>query len=485
VAETEVTPWPAFPREVLFGDLRDALAALCGPVPLPATDPEVRHLATLEQRLLADPAGYVRRIKRLGDARLHEDSSRAALPRLLSRLTELRQEAGLGAYACAEAMEICLADLVILEELERTDVPVEAVHLLRDNLVTASVDLVGRLLRNLAMRAQVARHKQPNTDDPEVRKLSELLLEEPWPAAITHDPDQPVLVIATAGRGTRLRSTVPKGLVPLAGEPMICRTVRTAAEAGIRQVVFVLKYRADVQAEYLARQGTVLVQKRAEGTGHSVITALAALPEQRAPVLVCYSDVPFLTPQRFAGLLEQLDAGADFVAATFPTGNRDDMGLVARDGIGRVVAIGQPRFGLAHDSAYNEADGGVYAFSREVVFDALGRTLNDNVRHEYSFTAAVATLAAMGARVRTVLGPVEDYMSVNVPGDLILARLRAATGATPGSDWHNEEQRRAALAFFSDYNASHTDESALAAHVERASSLVGALLDLNTEQYQL
>ena len=54
----------------------------------------------------------------------------------------------------------------------------------------------------------------------------------------------------TAGRGTRLRSTIPTGLVPVGGMPMIKHAILAADQAGIRQKVFVLKYRADVQQEY-------------------------------------------------------------------------------------------------------------------------------------------------------------------------------------------------------------------------------------------
>ncbi|MGH3964740.1 MAG: NTP transferase domain-containing protein [Pseudonocardiaceae bacterium] len=399
---------------------------------------------------------------------------------MLAGLSRLYEDRVLASYACAEAMQICLADLVILEELQETDVPDASPRALRDELLVASVDLAARLMRNLATRAQISHKASPRNDDPRVRRLSDFLAELRQPPTIPHDPDSPVLVVATAGRGTRLRSTIPKGLVPVGGVPMVTRVVQTALEAGIEQFVFVLKYRADVQVDYLRQRGAVLLQDRAEGTGHTVITALAALQEQRAPVLVCYSDIPFLTRQSFLGPLEAVqNLGAELAIATFPTTPTDEIGHILRDEDGAIVRIGQRRLG---SQCSDEGDGGVYVFRRDSVLEALGAVRNDNVRYEYAFTDVVSTLVGAGANVCTARGPAEDYMSVNRPSDLVLARLRAATGAVPTLIPLREKQREAALRFFAKNGAEIASRRGLTAYLDDVGSLVGAVLDLSSER---
>ncbi|MDQ3760240.1 MAG: NTP transferase domain-containing protein [Actinomycetota bacterium] len=468
------------PREVACKNLDEALAALCGPISLPALDPEIRYFRKLERQLTADPAGFASRVEFLGSQRLHEVSSLENLRGLLARLMRLYEDRLLVAYACAEAMQICLADLVTLEELQETEVPESSVHALRDGLLVASVDLVARLMRNLATRAQIIHKARPADDDSKVRRLSDFIAELRQPPAIPHDPDSPLLVVATAGRGTRLRSTIPKGLVPIEGIPMVIRIVQTALEAGIEQFVFVLKYRADVQIDYLSRWGVVLLQDQAEGTGHTVITALEALQKQIAPVLVCYSDTPFLTRQSFIDPIEAVqNRGAELAIATFRTTPSDEVGHILRDAEGAITRIGQRRLGSRRS---DEGDGGVYVFQRSSVLEALGATRNDNVRYEYAFTDVVATLVDAGGHVCTARGPAEDYMSVNRPRDLVLARLRAATGAVPTLVPPNEQQREAALRFFVKNGAEVASARALNAYLDDVASLVGPVLDLSSER---
>lgn len=468
------------PREVVYANLDEALVALCGPVSLSVLDPEIRYFRDLERRFAGDPACFVRRMEILGSQRLHEVSSLKSLRRLLAELSRLHENRMLASYACAEAMQICVADLVILEELQKADVPEDSLRVLRDELLAMSVDLVARLMRNLVTRAQITHDVRPEDGDPRVRRLSDFVAESHQPPAIRHDPDRPVLVVATAGRGTRLRSTIPKGLVPIGGIPMVTRVLQAAIEAGIEQFVFVVKYRADVQVDYLRRWGAVLLQDRAEGTGQTVIVALTALREQKAPVVVCYSDTPFLTRRSFLDPLQAVrNLDADLAVATFPTIPSDEVGYILRNEEGSIARIGQRRLG---SRLSDEGDGGVYAFRRAPVLEALSAARNDNMRYEYAFADVVATTVEAGGRVCTACGPAADYMSVNRPRDLTLARLRAATGAVPTLIRPDEQQREAALRFFAENGAEFVSGSTLDACLNDVTSQVGAMLDLGSDR---
>jgi CTP:molybdopterin cytidylyltransferase MocA len=415
-------PPVAVPPELRHPDLTAALAVVCAGTPPSPDDAEVRHFAAHERALRDDPRRYLDWLLGLADAGLSEGGSRRLARDLLTRVRDWYRDAGLGGYAAAEVMQVCVADLVMVEELASAGLPAEALAALHDGLLPEALELVARLLRNLAARMRTARRVAVAPADPRVRPLRALLAEAPPPPVLTRDADQPVLVVATAGRGTRLRTTVPKALVPVGGEPMVARVVRAAAGAGIDRCVFVLKHRADVQAGYLARSGAVLVQDRAEGTGHSAAAGLAALAGQRAPVLVTFSDLPFLVPECFARPLAGL-ATADFVMSTFRAEADDGVGRVRRDRRGAVVGVGQPRLGA---DVTDEGDGGVYALDRDRVLAALVELRNDNPRYEYGLPDVTARLVARGGRVGTVSGPAEHYLSVNTPSDLVRARLHAA-----------------------------------------------------------
>lgn len=430
------------------------------------TDREVRHFITGEEQLSSDPVEYLRWIDHLGEERLKSPKSRAALARSVADLNSLRKTAGLGTYAAAEAMQICLSDLALIEDLDQTDIPPSAIKTLRDDLVVQSIDLVNRLLRNVTMRAKAADQRRLPADHP-VRRLAEI--DPPTSVSWHFDGGEPVLAVVTAGRGTRLRSTIPKGLVPIGGVPMIDRVVDAARQAGIRQVMFVVKYRAEIQVDYLARRGPVIVQDDAAGTAHSAFAALANLHRHRAPVIVTYSDQPFVTKDSFSRPMAAIDStGSDLVISTIQAAGTE-LGRVIRNSAGQVARIAQPRLG---DHGGDEADAGLYGVRCDRVLAAFGNIRNDNVRREFNLPDVVAELAATGNHVLAVTARDEEFQSVNTPRDLILAQLREAAGLPLGS-------APGAAAFFSALGASgQSPTSTVTAGMEAVMSLVGPVLDL-------
>ena len=112
---------------------------------------------------------------------------------------------------------------------------------------------------------------------------------------------------------------------------MIKHAILAADQAGFRQKVFVLKYRADVQQEYLSRFGDIVVQTAAEGNGHSIYAGLSVLPGQRAPVVLAYSDCPFLSADSLRRLMaEPMGPREAFRLSTYAPA-RDGACRIARD----------------------------------------------------------------------------------------------------------------------------------------------------------
>lgn len=448
-----------------------------------APDPEISYLVSVGEWLTADPASYWRWIEQLGRARLRSDRSAAVLAAAVASLSGELRDGKVAPFVCGEALQVCLSDLALIEELEGSDVPPAAVAALRRDLVPASVDLVRRVMRNLRLRLRPRDVVAANAPG-KVLRLSEFAAAEPASPS-RFGQDEPVLLMPTAGRGTRLRSTIPKGLVPVGGIPMIKHAILAADQAGIRQKVFVLKYRADVQQEYLSRFGDIVVQTVAEGNGHSIYAGLSVLPGQRAPVVLAYSDCPFLSADSLRRLMaEPMGPREAFRLSTYAPA-RDGAGRIVRDGTGEIDRIDQPRI---MSVAQDEGDGGLYLLSRESFYAGLGETMNDNSRGEYLLTDVIGALRGMHLGVTGVLGPSQDFQSVDSPADLIMAKLRLATGAYTPAQLANPRLAPQILEFFSSYglripqdqapgSAERPDLAAKA--IASVGALVGPLLDLD------
>jgi bifunctional N-acetylglucosamine-1-phosphate-uridyltransferase/glucosamine-1-phosphate-acetyltransferase GlmU-like protein len=267
---------------------------------------------------------------------------------------------------------------------------------------------------------------------------------------------------------------------------MIMHAIRAADEAGIRQRVFVLKYRADVQQEYLSRYGHIVIQTAAEGNGHSIYAGLAALPGQHAPVVLAYSDCPFLNAGSFRRLLAEPVADREAFRLSTYQPAREGAGRIVRGAAGQIDRIDQPRImNVSHD----EGDGGLYLLFPEPFYAGLGEITNDNSRSEYLLTDVIGMLRGMRLGVTGVLSPAQDFQSVDAPADLTMAKLRHATGAYTQAQLADPRLASRILGFFSSYGLRMpTDgEAGSAAELDRAAAavasaraLVGPLLDLAT-----
>src|SRR5262245_44070261 len=111
------------------------------------------------------------------------------------------------------------------------------------------------------------------------------------------------VVVLAAGAGTRMKSSLPKVLHPLAGWPMLRHVLETAAQLEPSRIVGVVAPDAESVAKAFAPHPTV-VQDKPLGTGHATRAALSALDGHHGPVLVVYADCPLVTSSTLGMLVE-------------------------------------------------------------------------------------------------------------------------------------------------------------------------------------
>jgi bifunctional UDP-N-acetylglucosamine pyrophosphorylase / glucosamine-1-phosphate N-acetyltransferase len=191
-------------------------------------------------------------------------------------------------------------------------------------------------------------------------------------------------VILAAGEGTRMRSALPKVLHPILGRPMILWPILAAQGAGAGRIVVIDGPKRPLDG--LLPEGVeTAVQQEPKGTGDAVKAAAAHIDED-APVLVLNGDLPLITSEVIAALLEG-HAAAD-AAATIATTELDDpggYGRVVRAGDGsveRVVETKDPRDATAAELAIREVNTGVYAFQGGDLLRALEHLRAHNAQGE-------------------------------------------------------------------------------------------------------
>ena len=215
-------------------------------------------------------------------------------------------------------------------------------------------------------------------------------------------------IVLAAGRGTRMKSDLPKVLFPVAGRPLLSWVLDAVAGTGPDEIVVVVGHGAAQVREALPEGVRAVVQEPQLGTGHAVTVALSALGGVAGDtVLVIPGDTPLLRPESLRALVDALP-GASAALLTTDMPDPTGYGRVLREG-NRVVGIVEERDATPEQRRITEVAVSTYAFAGGALAAALGGLGRGNDQGEYYLTDAVAALAASGT-VRGV--PVADPAEV-------------------------------------------------------------------------
>jgi len=230
------------------------------------------------------------------------------------------------------------------------------------------------------------------------------------------------IVILAAGKGTRMKSALPKVIHPLAGRPIIEHVLSTASGLHASNTVLVVGHEADQVRAALAAHSTLqfVVQSPQLGTGHALLQTESVLAGRTGTVLLLYGDVPLLRSSTLEQLLERHHAAR--AAATVLTAELDDpygYGRIVRDESGRIARIVEERDASSEERAVREINSGIYAFSLVNLYDALRGLATDNAQGEYYLTDLIAAYHRRGLRLETLrLDDETELRGVNSRVDL-------------------------------------------------------------------
>ena len=228
------------------------------------------------------------------------------------------------------------------------------------------------------------------------------------------------VVILAAGKGTRMRSSLPKVLHPVAGRPMVSHVIDTAHQLGAEAIHLVYGHGGELLQQRLNdAQVTWVLQAEQLGTGHAVAQAVSQLGTA-GQTLVLYGDVPLTTVNTLKRLLQ---AGKDGLSVlTVNLDNPTGYGRIVRDAAGNMVSIVEEKDATTEQKAIREVNTGIMAIPTARLGEWLGKLKNDNAQGEYYLTDIVALAVAEGLPVRTAQ-PEGEWEVLGVNSKVQLAEL--------------------------------------------------------------
>ena len=210
-------------------------------------------------------------------------------------------------------------------------------------------------------------------------------------------------IILAAGQGTRMRSSLPKVLHPVCGQPMIEYSLRAAWEASTELPVVVIGHGAEPVREFLGDAALCVIQEPQLGTGHAVLQAEPLLRGKTDLVLVTYGDMPLLRSETLSRLVEmQKQNSGPLTMLTVIAPDPRGFGRVLRGPDGKVRAIIEEAAATSEQLSINELNVGAYCFRSDWLWEALGR-IRVSKKGEYYLTDTVALAVQAGLSVQAIV----------------------------------------------------------------------------------
>lgn len=233
--------------------------------------------------------------------------------------------------------------------------------------------------------------------------------------------DTPIaVVILAAGKGTRMKSGMPKVMHAVAGRPMIAHLLGTVSELSPEKVVVVIGPDMDQVSEAVAPH-TTCVQEDRNGTGGAVKVAAAELQGFAGTVLVLYGDTPLVRAETMRAAAGACAGGSAVSVLGFHPSHFHQYGRLITDDSGALTAIVEARDATPEQLEVNLCNSGVMAFDGRHLQGLLDQLDTNNSKGEYYLTDTVAHATAKGLPAAVVEGEEEELLGVNSREDLAVA----------------------------------------------------------------
>jgi bifunctional UDP-N-acetylglucosamine pyrophosphorylase/glucosamine-1-phosphate N-acetyltransferase len=212
------------------------------------------------------------------------------------------------------------------------------------------------------------------------------------------------VVILAAGKGTRMKSALPKVLHRVAGRPMLEFVIRASIGLSPRTITVVVGHLAESVREALRGRPEirVVVQEPQLGTGHALLQAAPVLESVSGAVVLLSADVPLLRTDTLLKIARtHRDAGAAATVLTALVDRPYGYGRIVRTN-GRISRIVEERDASPAERLIKEINSGIYAFELKGLFTALRGLGTENAQGEYYLPDLIRTYRRQRKVVETV-----------------------------------------------------------------------------------
>ena len=197
-------------------------------------------------------------------------------------------------------------------------------------------------------------------------------------------------LVLAAGKGTRMKSEIPKVAFPILRKPMIEYIVENIEKSVIDDIYLVLGYKREVVEDILKERAKYIYQEEQLGTGHAAMQAAPILSKLEGNTFIMPGDVPLIWYKAINRMFEAHEQnGNDFTIVTAYYQDPEGYGRIIRNEQGGIERIVEERDASALEKKVKEVNTGIYIVKNDKFFTMLDQLKNENAKGEYYITDMV------------------------------------------------------------------------------------------------
>ena len=227
---------------------------------------------------------------------------------------------------------------------------------------------------------------------------------------------QSVVIILSAGMGTRMQSDLPKVLHNVACEPLLIHSMRTASQIGAHKTIVVTGHGAKDVAKVATSfdpSAEIVNQSEQFGTAHAVDQTRKALLNFDGEVFVLYGDTPFIEPSTLLRMSKERNDGAKVVVLGFNTKRKNSYGRLIISPDGSLEEIVEYKDANTDQRKISFCNSGVICTDSKLLFNLIGEVENNNANNEYYLTDIVKLAKNKNLKCAAVECAENEAMGIN------------------------------------------------------------------------
>jgi len=228
-----------------------------------------------------------------------------------------------------------------------------------------------------------------------------------------------IAIVLAAGKGTRMKSDIPKVLHEILGKPMISHILDSLRQAGITGIITVAGYGSEL-LRYEVKNARIIVQKRFLGSGDAVLACKSGVGKYSGDVLIICGDTPLIRADTIKSLMEKhRSSKASLTILTAELKDPTGYGRIVRRPDGKISKIVEETETRLYEEVINEINVGTYCFNAGDMFDSLAKIKPDNSKKELFLTDTIEILHKSGKTIESVMIKDEgEIIGINTRKDL-------------------------------------------------------------------